>query len=329
MVTYRIARLLLALAVRRWPGRLRAQLHREWSAELHVLATQRRHRRMLWYAASLATARPAQDATPAAAILPGLWRVTRLVLVAPVVALASLAAGVVGASLVGAYTQMLPFVPNVEMPLMTLASIGAAVLLARLGRRWTIAGGWTPALLLAVTVPGFALCTLVAAATSGITGKVSLHVPAYAVFFLGLGTVLALVVRLARAGRTRRAWWIGVLGALAVADVATMLPLLRVVLPPEQAVDLVYAPMWLFTALTNSGFGLPHPTGIEIFTIGDVVEIDPFLYIAFTGLALGAVLAARRAPVPADEPPVPAGEPPVPAGEPSVSRYRPQPPRPG
>jgi hypothetical protein len=98
-----------------------------------------------------------------------------------------------------------------------------------------------------VTVPGFAVGVLLNALLDN-ARKVAVHTPAYAVFFLGLAAVLALTARLARAGRTRRAWWTG----------------------------------------------LPHPTGMEIFTIGDVTELDPFLFLVFTGLALGAILARGR-----------------------------------
>jgi hypothetical protein len=148
---------------------------------------------------------------------------------------------------------------------------------------------------LAVTVPGLVAGVLVAALTDG-AYKLNLHAPAYAVFFLGLGLVLAAVARLATAGRTRAAWWTGILGAVVAADIAVLLPLLRVDLAPDEALHHGYAPVWLFTALTDSTFGLPHPTGPEIFTIGDVVELDPYLFMVFTGLALGAVIAAARSP---------------------------------
>jgi hypothetical protein len=59
-----------------------------------------------------------------------------------------------------------------------------------------------------------------------------------------------------------------ILATTAVADVAVMLPPLSVELPLEQALHLPYAPVWLFTALTDSGFGPPHPTGMETFIIG-------------------------------------------------------------
>jgi hypothetical protein len=163
---------------------------------------------------------------------------------------------------------------------------GVVEVARRSGRN--LRSGW-----LAVTVPGFAVGVLLNALLDN-ARKVAVHTPAYAVFFLGLAAVLALTARLARAGRTRRAWWTGILGATAAADVAVLLPLLRIQAPSDEALHVAYAPLWLFTALLDSGFGLPHPTGMEIFTIGDVTEPDPFLFLIFTGLALGAILARGR-----------------------------------
>lgn len=66
----------------------------------------------------------------------------------------------------------------------------------------------SPALLLAVTVSGFAITVLLTVLGTD-PRKVALHTPGYAVFFLGLGVGLAAVARLARAGRTRAAWVAG------------------------------------------------------------------------------------------------------------------------
>lgn len=58
MVTRWLARVLLAVAVRRWPAPLRDELRAEWLAELHVLASPPQPVRMLRFAASLALTRP-------------------------------------------------------------------------------------------------------------------------------------------------------------------------------------------------------------------------------------------------------------------------------
>ncbi|TDC86165.1 hypothetical protein E1193_00420 [Micromonospora sp. KC606] len=254
---------------------------------------------MLRYAASLAIARPARRSVPVGTLLTGAWRVARLVLVAPLIAMALLVASFVAMNLIiGPLEYVLPFEMDLQLPLATLFTLGAAVLLARLGRRWTAAGAPTM-LLFAVTVPGFAFGVLAHAVFSS-TDKVMRHAPAYAVFFLGLGAVLVAVARLARAGRGRAAWWTGILGAIFIADIAVMLPVLNANVSPEEAPHLASAPVWLFTALTDSGFGLPSPTGMQIFIIGDIVELDPFLYLVFAALALGAVTAGSRQAVPAD-----------------------------
>ena len=101
-----------------------------------------------------------------------------------------------------------------------------------------------------------------------------------------------LVARLARTGRSRAAWWTGIFGAVLIADVAVMLTVWRS--SGDEVPHPASAPVWLFTALTHSGFGLPSPSGMEIFVIGDIVELDPLLYLTFTALALGTVIAGTR-----------------------------------
>lgn len=292
-MSQRIARVLLAVAVRRWPASLREELHQEWSAELYVLAEERRQARMLRYAASLAIARSARRPVPVGVLLTGAWSVARLVLVAPLITMALVVASFVAMNLiVGLLENVLPFAMGLQLPLATLFTLGSAVLLARLGGRWTAAGAPTM-LLLAVTVPGFTVGVL-ANAVFNSTDKVMRHAPAYAVFFLGLGAVLVAVARFARAGHGRAAWCTGILGATLIADIAVMLPVLNANMSPGESPHLASAPVWLFTALTDSGFGLPSPTGMQILVIGDVVELDPFLYLVFTALALGAVIAGSR-----------------------------------
>src|SRR5687767_3157557 len=105
MVSLRIARALLTLAARRWPARVRADVEREWLAELHVLATERRHARMLRYALSLAAARPPEQ-PPLMALLPAAWRAARLVIVAPVIALVLLVASLM---LMGSIDFLIPW----------------------------------------------------------------------------------------------------------------------------------------------------------------------------------------------------------------------------
>ncbi|GAB3812278.1 hypothetical protein [Micromonospora zhanjiangensis] len=288
MVSRRIARALLDVAARRWPADLRAELHQEWSAELHVLAAERRHARMLRYAASLAVARPApRRSVPIGTVLAGAWRVARLVLVAPLLCVALLAASLLAMNV--AVNLVKTVTGTMELPLATLFVLAAAVMMARIGRRWTLDGAPPGLLLLAVTAPGFAFALLMNSVLGGVY-KLAVHAPAYAVFFLGLGAVLAAVGRLARAGRRGAAWATGALGAVLAADLAVVLTVLNGHASTEELPPAASAPVWLFTAVTDSGFGVPGLGGTEIFLVGDVVELDPWLYLIFTALALGAVI---------------------------------------
>lgn len=123
-----------------------------------------------------------------------------------------------------------------------------------------------------------------------------------------------------RPGRVRAAWLVGVLGALVAADLAVVLTVVNLISGgPEtvidgvaqgDTVDRVSAPLWLFTSWTDWSFGLPRPTKREIFLITDLVELQPFLYLACTPYALAYAIRAARpaAPEPIAPPaPVPSG----------------------
>jgi len=283
-VSRRIASALLRLAGRRWPVRLRDDLHREWTAELHVLAGEDRPWAMLRYAASLAVARPVREPVTVAERARALWRALRLSILAPLAAVALWIASLVVITVTG---MLVPgFLEEMQYWAMALLIGGSAIVLARLGRWWTLDGAGITTLTAAVTVPGFTLSVL-QYALSNSSSELSLHGPAYGVFFGGLAGLLFLVDRLAATGRRRRAWWTGVLGALAIADVAVMVPVFLAGDAPHPA----SAPVWLFTALTGSGFGLPSPAGWEIFTILDVTEFDPQIFVLSAGLALGVIMS--------------------------------------
>lgn len=296
MVSRWIGRVLLAVAVRRWPVHLRKELRQEWSAEMYVLAGEHRPARMLGYAASLAIARPARRSTRVGGSLSGTWRVVRLVLIAPLMVWALLFASAVAMRLIVDLMAPLPFAMDLQLPLWTLFSLGCAVSLTWLGRRWTVVGVPPALLFLAVTVPGFAVSV---AAKAAFSSEFTVHASAYSVFFLGLGAVLVAVARLADTGRGRAAWWAGVLGATVIADIAVMLTVLSSNLSPEGTPHLASAPVWLFTALTDSGFGLPYLAGMQTSAIVDVVEMDPLLYLVFAAFALGVVIAGGRQAAPA------------------------------
>ncbi|MET7396369.1 hypothetical protein ABZS66_23100 [Dactylosporangium sp. NPDC005572] len=288
MVTARLAAALLRVAARRWPAAIRADLHREWAAELHVLAESGRPWAMLRYSGSLALARPARQPMTAAMRLRQLWHAVRLVLVAPVAGFALLAVSVVIMNVVvstipygdGAFDPM-----DLQMPIVTGLSALSALLLARLGRRWSLPD--RPATLLAaVTVPPLVICVLVYGVTNS-TDKIRLHGPAYLLYFGGLALLLAWAGHRARAGRRRSARWLAIAGAVALADVATMVPVLN----SPQSPDPLGAPLWLFVVLTGQNLGIP--TWPDAFMIGDVAELDPLFYLVFTGFALGAALGQK------------------------------------
>ncbi|MEV4703427.1 hypothetical protein [Actinoplanes sp. NPDC049316] len=286
MVSRRIAAALLHLAGRRWPTHLREQVHREWAAELHVLAAEGRPWAMLKYAASLAAARPVREPVTAVARAAAMWRALRLTVVAPLAAVAVFIAALIVVTVISA---LLPSATeNLQYGVMTVLLVAGAVGLARLGRWWTVGGAGTTTLVLAVTVPGFVLGCLQYAISSS-SSKLAVHAPAYLAFFGGLAGLLYAVDRAAAAGNRTRAWWIGGLGALVLADVAVTVPVFLASATPDPA----SAPVWLFTAFTNSGFGLPSPAGWEIFTVLDATELDPQIFLLSSGLALGVIMHKR------------------------------------
>jgi hypothetical protein len=242
MVSERIAQALLRLAARRWPARLRDDMHQEWRAELHVLAAEHRPAAMLRYAASLAVARPVREPVTAAVRVAALWQAVRLCLLAPLAAVVS--------------------------PIRA----GTIVLIA------------------AITVPGFVFVSLTYLLPAGMSQKYALHWPAYVVFFGGLTVLLHAVARLAASGRRVLAWAVGVVGALMLADVAITLPVL---LSRGEDPPLASAPWWLFAALNGGGVDgirLSGMTGDQIWTVGDVTELDAYVFLLYAGLALGVIM---------------------------------------
>jgi hypothetical protein len=212
------------------------------------------------------------------AMLP-LWRALRLVVVGPIAVLALLVTALMVSTVAGTALPE-PWL----FALWSLATVGAAVLLARSGRWWALPGAGLMQQVLAVTVPAFLLLLLMYP-LAGSAEELPRHAPGYALFFGGLLVVLPVAARLAAAGRRVAAWWAGGLGALFLADAAVALTVAR------GGLDPAYAPAWLFVALTDSGLGLMPDW--DKYRVLDIVELDPPLYIGFAGLALGVVLARR------------------------------------
>ncbi|WP_433282568.1 hypothetical protein [Micromonospora sp. CA-244673] len=322
MVTRRLAGLLLGAAARRWPAELRAELIREWDAELHVLAGRGERWRMLRFAASLATSRAAAPVVDRAVLHRRLWRTARLLLLAPPACVAVVGVAAVVMSL--AYAMLgfrVAWAAAAQLPLWSGLTAGAgaglALLVTRAARRTVRTGPLATAL--GVVLP-IGLTVAVVLAAFGRRGEQGLPgtVPGLLLWLALLVPALWGAGLLARRGRTRLAWAVGVLGALVAADAAVVLAVVSAIPAapvgpvadgaPQDTVDRVSAPLWLLTCWTDSSLGLPRPTAWERFLITDRVLIEPVFYLACTPYAVAYTVAAAR-PAPAAEPvpePVPA-----------------------
>ncbi|WNM37424.1 hypothetical protein RMN56_19880 [Micromonospora halotolerans] len=315
MVTRRLAGLLLRAAARRWPAELRAELVREWEAELHVLAGRGQRWRMLRFAASPAVSRAGAPVVDRGVLHRRLRRTARVLLLAPpaCVAVVVLAAVVMNV----AYTLLsanLAWATAVQLPLWSglTAVAGAllALLVTRAARRTVRTGPLATAL--GVVLPIALTVTVVLVALAGRDDRgMPGTVPGLLLWLAALVPALWGAGILARRGRTRLAWVVGVLGALVAADAAVVLAVVSTIpaapvapvadgLPPD-TVDRISAPLWLLTCWTDSSFGLPRPTAWERFLITDLVLIEPVFYLACTPYAVAYTLAAAR-PAPAAEP---------------------------
>ncbi|OKI77765.1 hypothetical protein A6A27_17175 [Micromonospora sp. CB01531] len=311
----RLAEFLLRSAVRRWPAELHDELSREWRAELHVLAERGQRWRMLRFAASLAASRPGTPVVDRTRFDSRARRTAATLLLAPPACLAILMIAVVGsAALVGSLFGVVDANLS-QVPVLSALTAGLAVLLARrVGRtaaRAALRGPLRRAL--GVMLPLGLTVVAVEYAVNSTTDDLVRAGPGLVVWLAGLALVLWGAGALAGRGRLRAAWWLGVLGALAVADAAVVLSVVNHIpgglgpvvdgVTQYDGVDRVSAPLWLFTCWTDWSFGLPRPTQWEIFQIGDLVELQPFFYLACTPYALAYVIGAAR---PADPVVVPA-----------------------
>ncbi|MEU5721540.1 hypothetical protein ABZ783_06935 [Micromonospora sp. NPDC047738] len=315
MVSRRLAEFLLRSAVRRWPAELHDELSREWQAELHVLAERGQRWRMLRFAASLAASRAGTPVVDRTRFDSQARRTAATLLLAPPACLAILMIAVVGSgALVGSLFGVVDANLS-QVPVLSALTAGLAVLLARrVGRgaaRTALRGPLRRAL--GVMLPLGLTVVAVEYALNTTTDDLIRTAPGLVVWLAGLALVLWAAGTLARRGRVRAAWWLGVLAALAVADAAVVLTVVNHIpggpgtvvdgVAQYDSVNRVSAPLWLFTCWTDWSFGLPRPTQWEIFLIGDLVELQPFLYLACTPYALAYVIGAAR---PADPVAVPA-----------------------
>lgn len=296
MITYRIARALVKMAARRWPERLREDVLREWSAELAILAREHQHGPMLRYAASLATHPSPRPALTGAQIASRAWSAARVLVVGPAICIGMTAGAFFGSSIATMLSALAPalsdFAIKAQLPLLSLLCIGGALLAGLIGRRWALNTG--PALtVLVATGPGF----LAAAMLLTVTGidQAGRHLWVFEIYFAGFAAVLYAATRLVRSGRRRAGLRLAVIGALVVLDFAVMPSILAIQLEAPENIDGAYAVMWLPALLFDTGFGLPHPDPMEVFTITDVLVGVPQILLVLTGWATGIML---RRPVP-------------------------------
>ncbi|MCZ7436193.1 hypothetical protein O7598_07310 [Micromonospora sp. WMMC241] len=314
-MTGRVAAFLLRVAVRRWPAELRDELAREWAAELHELTRTGRRWTMLRFAASLATSRAAT--APDRAPVPGrLWRTAGVLLLAPPACVAVIVVAALVMNLAYGWLSFgVLWATAAQLPIWSVVAAGLGVLLAfvvtRAARR-TVRVGALPTALGVVLPIAATIAVVLGWFASRAESGVAEMVPGLLLWLALLVPALWGAGALARRGRARAAWLVGLLGALVAADAAVVLTVVSTIpatasfteLPPD-SVDRISAPMWLFTCLTDWSFGLPRPTEWERFLITDKVLVEPMFYVACTPYAVAyAIAVARpaRAAAPAAEP---------------------------
>ncbi|MEW1590058.1 hypothetical protein AB0283_31940, partial [Micromonospora vinacea] len=281
---------------------VRDDLRREWAAELHVLAESGRRTKMVGFAMSLAVSRAGAPLVDRSALHRRARRTMAALLLSPLACAAIVFASAV---LMNVVLNWLLLPPQVQLPLWSLSTAGLAVLLALYAARWArhTALGGPLRIALGVVLPIGAVMAL-AGYTLDPGGMVG-AVPGLLFWLAGLTLVLWAAATLSARGRGRAAWWLGILGALVVADLAVILFVVGNIPGSSpviegtagDAVDRISAPLWLFACWTDWNFGLPRPTRWEIFLITDQVLVEPMFYLACTPYALAyTIRAARSAP---------------------------------
>ncbi|MCG5458686.1 hypothetical protein PSH03_004447 [Micromonospora sp. PSH03] len=308
-MTRRAAELLLELAARRWPADVRDDLRREWAAELHVLAESGHRTRMLGFAVSLAVSRTGAPIVDRRLMRGRIGRTAAALLLSPIAC--------VGIVLVSAYALMpiervvtQGWSERMQRPIWTALTVGLAVLLAVFAARWARHTALDGPLRIALGVVLPIGVTAVVFLSAISPDDLATFVPGVLLWLAGLTLALWAAASLAGRNRLRAAWWVGVLGALAAADLAVILSVFDAVSAGSRAgpvsgptplggVDHISAPLWLIAAWTDWNVGLPRPTiSWEIFHIvTNEVLAEPMLYLACTPYALAyTIRAARSAP---------------------------------
>ncbi len=223
-------------------------------------------------------------------------RIARIVLT-PVVSTALLAVGVIAVVLLWGLGGDRAF-DHADVDYVYLLAAAVVSGLAAVAA-YRIAGplrarGWSAVLAVLVPAVAFAIQQW---------GKSSGKWQAGLVWLAGLAVVLVVAAVLARRGLLRTAWLVGVLGAIAVADVAVLVQLMPSTgfhAEPGETLDRAYAPLWLLFALVDYDFGLDPAT----WFIGDALDVREVGYPMYSVIALGFVVRAmRRDPVPVEQTP--------------------------
>jgi hypothetical protein len=309
VVTRRVAELLLRLAAGHWPANIRAELHREWTAELHVLATRGRRIPMLRFALSLALSRPGTLIAERRLINRRIRRTAAVLLLAPTTGIAIIVLSVF--SVVGARSQLWFWIGGSAIsntPFAAILTGALAVVFAGYAARWARRTALTGPVRIAlgIVIPIGLTIGLLDWAFDADSGRYTRDVPGELVWLTGLALVLWGAAVLAGRGRLRAAWCLGILGAIVVADLAVVFMVMDHFPATSTAtfqdgaefVDRISAPMWLFVTLSDWAFGLPRPTSPEIMFIGAAAHLQPFVYLACTPYALAyAISGARVRPV--------------------------------
>ncbi|WP_433550969.1 hypothetical protein ACQP08_24655 [Micromonospora zamorensis] len=306
MVTRRAAELLLEMAARRWPADVRDDLRREWAAELHVLAQSGHRTKMLGFAVSLAVSRAGAPIVDRTLMRGRIGRTAAALLLSPIAC--------VGIVLVSAYALMpiermvtQDWYERLQKPLWSAFTVGLALLLAVFAARWArhTALDGPLRIALGVVLPIGAAAVVFLSAIS--PDDLATFVPGLLLWLAGLSLALWAAASLAARSRLHAAWWVGVLGALAAADLAVILAVVDAISAgsragpvsgptPLDGVDQISAPLWLLVAWTGWNIGLPQPAiPWEIFhIITNEVLAEPMLYLACTPYALAYTIRAAR-----------------------------------
>lgn len=306
-MTRRIAALLLGLAARRWPAEVRDDLHREWAAELHVLAESGRRATMVGYAMSLAVSRAGAPLVDRTVMRGRAGRTAAALLLSPLACVGIMAVSAL--AMFPLYNWLMfraSWAERAQKPIWTAFVVVLGLLLAAFAARWARRSALDSPLRITfgVVLPvGTAVILFMRVSNpESLAGAV----PGLLLWLAGLTLALWAAASLAARGRLRAAWWVGVLGALVAADLAVILAVVDAypggigagpTIEAREHVDPISAPVWLFACWTNWNFGLPRPIQWEIFLITNRVLIEPMLYLACMPYALAyTIRAARSAP---------------------------------